>query len=100
MPVIDNLVKAREQVTRLCGGTGILLFWRKRLDGVEAERGASSSNVLDKIETDFPLEDAGFLRGTEPGEGQEGDEEGGRVEVVTNEEISVSKKREEGKKMR
>lgn len=83
MPVIDNLVETWEQVSRLCGGTGSLLFWRERLDGVETERWTSSSNVLDYIEADFPFEDAGFLRGPEPGEGQEGDEERGRVEVVT-----------------
>lgn len=75
-------METRDQVSRLCGGFQALLFWRERLDGVETKRWTSSSDVLDKIEADFPFENAGFLRGAEPGEGQEGDEERDRIEVV------------------
>lgn len=83
MSIVNDLVKPREQVSGLCGEARILL-WNKGLDGVKTKRWASSSDVLDEIEADFPFENAGLLRVTEPGEGQEGDEEGDRVEVVAN----------------
>lgn len=83
MSIINDFVKPREQISRLRGEAGILL-WNKGLDGVETERWTSSRNVLDEIETDFPFKDADLLGGAEPGEGQEGDEEGDRIEVVAN----------------